>query len=92
MEPKSPTFRTTLGLLAVVASLIVTIFVFTSRHNAQLMEQTAVHNAQLMAQTEAHNAQLVEQTAVHNAQLKAQTEAHNTQLLAQTAGVHRTAR
>jgi hypothetical protein len=44
---KLHTYRTTLGLFAVVGSLIIAIFVLTGKHNAQLKAQTEVHNAQL---------------------------------------------
>jgi hypothetical protein len=52
--------------------LIVTIFVMTDRHNAQLMDMTAVHNQQLKKMTEEHNLQLKKMTEEHNAQLAAQ--------------------
>ncbi len=52
--------------------LIVTIFVMTDRHNAQLMDMTAVHNQQLRKMTEDHNIQLTKMTEEHNAQLAAQ--------------------
>ena len=43
--------------------LIVSLFVMTDRHNAQLMDMTAVHNQQLKKMTEEHNAQLAAQAA-----------------------------
>ena len=46
-----------------LAILIVSLFVMTDRHNAQLMDMTAVHNQQLKKMTEEHNAQLAAQAA-----------------------------
>ena len=46
-----------------LAILIVSLFVMTDRHNAQLMDMTAVHNHQLKKMTEEHNAQLAAQAA-----------------------------
>jgi uncharacterized membrane protein YeiB len=54
--------------------LIVSLFMMTARHNAQLS-----------AQAEAHNAQLMEMTALHNHQLMKMTEEYNAQLAAQAA-------
>ena len=63
---------TLLFVLVPLVILIVTIFVMTDRHNAQLMDMTAVHNQQLTKMTEAHNLQLKKMTEEHNAQLAAQ--------------------
>jgi len=50
-------------VLVPLVFLVVTIFVMTDRHNAQLMDMTAVHNEQLRKMTEDHNAQLAAQAA-----------------------------
>lgn len=55
-----------------LAILIVSLFVMTDRHNAQLMDMTAVHNQQLKKMTEEHNLQRTKMTEEHNAQLAAQ--------------------
>jgi hypothetical protein len=55
-----------------LAVLVVSLFVMTDRHNAQLMDMTAVHNQQLKKMTEEHNLQLKKMTQEHNAQLAAQ--------------------
>ena len=89
---KLPASPTTLGLIALVATLIITIFVLTNIHNGQLVTQAEVFNAQLKAQTEIHNAQLLSQAEVFNARLQAQTDAHNAQLGARTADFHKNGR
>ena len=69
-----------------LAILIVSLFVMTDRHNAQLMDMTALHNQQLKKMTEEHNQQRTKMTEEHNQQLKKMTEEHNAQLAAQAAG------
>ncbi len=59
-------------VLVPLVILIVTIFVMTDRHSAQLMEMMAVHNQQIRKMTEDHNIQLSKMTDEHNAQLAAQ--------------------
>jgi hypothetical protein len=86
----------TLLLLVPSAILIVSLFVMTARHNAQLREQAEAHNAQLMEMTAVHNLQLTKMTEEDNLQrtkmteennlrLKKMTEEHNAQLAAQAA-------
>lgn len=65
---------TLLFLVVPLVIMIVSLFMITARHNAQLREQAEVHNAQL-----------TEMTAVHNLQLTKMTEQHNAQLVAQAA-------
>ena len=75
----------TLLLLVPSAILIVSLFVMTARHNAQLREQAEVHNAQLTEMTAVHNLQLTKMTEEDNLRLKKMTEEHNAQLAAQAA-------
>jgi cytochrome c-type biogenesis protein CcmE len=71
-EPKRLRFPiSTLCLLVAVVALVISLFMNTFRHNAQLMEMTQRHNAQLVEQTERFNAQLLEMAARHNAEMKA---------------------
>lgn len=62
-RPDQARLRPLWALVLVTVFLIVTIFVMTDRHNAQLMDMTAVHNQQLSKMTEEHNAQLAAQAA-----------------------------
>lgn len=62
-RPDQARLRPLWALVLVTVFLIVTIFVMTDRHNAQLMDMTAVHNQQLTKMTEEHNAQLAAQAA-----------------------------
>ena len=62
-RPNQAHLRPLWALVLVTVFLIVTIFVMTDRHNAQLMDMTAVHNQQLTKMTEEHNAQLAAQAA-----------------------------
>src|SRR5687768_10923267 len=68
-----------------LAILIVSLFVMTDRHNAQLMDMTAVHNHQLKKMTEGHNLQRTKMTEEHNLQRTKMTEEHNAQLAVQAA-------
>ncbi|HVK15456.1 MAG TPA: hypothetical protein VM533_00820 [Fimbriiglobus sp.] len=71
-QARRPPLWTLLFVLVPLVILIVTIFVMTDRHNAQLMDMTAVHNQQLKKMTEEHNLQRTKMTEEHNAQLAAQ--------------------
>ena len=62
-RPDQARLRPLWALVLVTVFLIVTNFVMTNRHNAQLMDMTAVHNQQLTKMTEEHNAQLAAQAA-----------------------------
>jgi hypothetical protein len=62
-RPNQAHLRPLWALVLVTAFVIVTNFVMTNRHNAQLMDMTAVHNQQLTKMTEEHNAQLAAQAA-----------------------------
>ncbi len=62
-RPNQAHLRPLWALVLVTVILIVTNFVMTNRHNAQLMDMTAVHNQQLTKMTEEHNAQLAAQAA-----------------------------
>jgi hypothetical protein len=53
----------TLLFLVPLAVLVISLFAITDRHNAQLMDMTAVHNQQLKMMTEEHNAQLAARAA-----------------------------
>ena len=72
IRPDQARLRPLWALVLVTVFLIVTIFVMTDRHNAQLMDLTAVHNQQLTKMTEDHNLQLTKMTEEHNARLAAQ--------------------
>ena len=61
MKPRIP--LSMLFLFVAGVAFVISVFLLTDRHNAQLLEQTERHNAQLAAQTERHNAQLVAQAA-----------------------------
>lgn len=69
-EPTRIQFRiSTISLLTAVVALVISLFLLTARHNAQLAEMTERHNAQLAVLTQQHNMRLAEMTALHNAQL-----------------------
>jgi hypothetical protein len=74
-----------LQLLIAVIAVIISIFLMTALHNAQLMDMTALHNAQLKAITERHNAQLVAQVEGCNARLAEQAARYDAQLLERSA-------
>ena len=63
--------QTLLFLVVPLVILIVSLFMMTARHNAQLMAQAEAHNAQLMGMTASHNLQLKKMAEEHNAQLAA---------------------
>jgi hypothetical protein len=64
-RPDQARLRPLWALVLVTVFLIVTIFVMTDRHNAQLMDMTAEHNQQLRKMTEDHNIQLTKMTEEH---------------------------
>jgi hypothetical protein len=74
-----------LQLLIAVIAVIISIFLMTTLHNAQLKAITERYNAQLMAMTERHNAQLMAMTQRHNAQLVVEAERCKDRLAEQAA-------
>jgi F0F1-type ATP synthase membrane subunit b/b' len=58
-----------LQVLVAFIAVIISIFLMTALHNAQLKAMTERHNAQLVAEAERCNARLAEQAARYNAQL-----------------------
>jgi hypothetical protein len=83
MRARLPIWK--LQLLVAVIAVILSIFLMTALHNAQLMDMTALHNAQLKAMTELHNAQLVAQAEGCNARLAEQAARYDAQLVARSA-------
>jgi hypothetical protein len=71
MRARLPIWK--LQLLVAVIAVILSIFLMTALHNAQLKAMTELHNAQLVAQAEGCNARLAEQAARYDAQLVARS-------------------
>jgi sensor histidine kinase regulating citrate/malate metabolism len=74
-----------LQLRVAVIAVIISIFLMTALHNAQLKAMTERHNAQLKAMTERHNAQLVAQAEECNARLAEQAARYDAQLVERSA-------
>ena len=67
----------TLCLLIAVVALLISVFLLTARHNAQLVAQAERFNAQLIAQAELFNAQLAEQRVRLEARAANSSGAHD---------------